>query len=99
MPRARQKSRGACCWSRPIVQPVGLPGELTKTARVRPSQASNSRSRSRRQPPSSPARSEERRVGKECVSTCRSRWSLYHQKKKQQKKHTAKQTEAHKQQQ
>src|SRR3546814_5779476 len=24
------------------------------------------------------ARSEERRVGKECVSTCRSRWSLYH---------------------
>src|SRR3546814_18376896 len=26
-------------------------------------------------------RSEERRVGKECVSTCRSRWSPYHQKK------------------
>src|SRR3546814_2414913 len=24
------------------------------------------------------ARSEERRVGKECVSTCRSRWSSYH---------------------
>src|SRR3546814_11537607 len=28
-------------------------------------------------------RSEERRVGKECVSTCRSRWSTYHYKKKQ----------------
>src|SRR3546814_4262600 len=29
--------------------------------------------------PSSPSRrSEERRVGKECVSTCRSRWSPYH---------------------
>src|SRR3546814_12838228 len=28
-------------------------------------------------------RSEERRVGKECVSTCRSRWSLYHYKKKE----------------
>src|SRR3546814_15537624 len=27
-------------------------------------------------------RSEERRVGKECVSTCRSRWSQYHSKKK-----------------
>src|SRR3546814_14968122 len=27
-------------------------------------------------------RSEERRVGKECVSTCRSRWSPYHQQKK-----------------
>src|SRR3546814_15747338 len=30
------------------------------------------------------ARSEERRVGKECVSTCRSRWSPYHYKKKHQ---------------
>src|SRR3546814_17097292 len=28
------------------------------------------------------ARSEERRVGKECVSTCRSRWSPDHSKKK-----------------
>src|SRR3546814_14212245 len=27
-------------------------------------------------------RSEERRVGKECVSTCRPRWSLKHKKKK-----------------
>src|SRR3546814_11028661 len=27
---------------------------------------------------SSRDRSEERRVGKECVSTCRSRWSTYH---------------------
>src|SRR3546814_11364266 len=26
-------------------------------------------------------RSEERRVGKECVSTCRSRWSPYHENK------------------
>src|SRR3546814_13586750 len=30
-----------------------------------------------------PVRSEERRVGKECVSTCRSRGSPYHSKKKQ----------------
>src|SRR3546814_12540445 len=29
------------------------------------------------------SRSEERRVGKECVSTCRSRWSQYHEKKKE----------------
>src|SRR3546814_14449608 len=28
------------------------------------------------------SRSEERRVGKECVSTCRSRWSPYHYKQK-----------------
>src|SRR3546814_11995365 len=34
-------------------------------------------------------RSEERRVGKECVSTCRSRWSPYHEKKnkKYEKRH------------
>src|SRR3546814_11393569 len=31
-----------------------------------------------------PDRSEERRVGHECVSTCRSRWSPYHSKKKTQ---------------
>src|SRR3546814_16181191 len=30
-------------------------------------------------------RSEERRVGKECVSTCRSRWSQDHEKKKNKK--------------
>src|SRR3546814_16896087 len=31
------------------------------------------------------SRSEERRVGHECVSTCRSRWSPYHSKKQQRK--------------
>src|SRR3546814_13858112 len=31
-------------------------------------------------------RSEERRVGKECVSTCRSRWSPYHYKKKTERR-------------
>src|SRR3546814_12851492 len=32
------------------------------------------------------ARSEERRVGKECVSTCRSRWSPDHYKKQKKKR-------------
>src|SRR3546814_15865096 len=36
--------------------------------------------------PPSIKRSEERRVGKECVSTGRSRWSPYHSKKKKKKK-------------
>src|SRR3546814_21003115 len=36
----------------------------------------------RREIPGEGARSDERRVGKECVSTCRSRWSPYHSKKK-----------------
>src|SRR3546814_13482650 len=31
-------------------------------------------------------RSEERSVGKECVSTCRSRWSPYHSKQKTRRK-------------
>src|SRR3546814_17030863 len=35
-----------------------------------------------KQPGAARGRSEERRVGKECVSTCRSRWSPYHKKKK-----------------
>src|SRR3546814_14258708 len=33
-------------------------------------------------------RSEERRVGKECVSTCRSRWSPSHSKKKNKERIT-----------
>src|SRR3546814_12621859 len=36
-------------------------------------------------------RSEERRVGKECVSTCRSRWSPYHYKKKRNHKNHSRQ--------
>src|SRR3546814_14055686 len=35
-------------------------------------------------------RSEERRVGKECVSTCRSRWSPYHKKKNNTRQSTSK---------
>src|SRR3546814_13737386 len=33
-------------------------------------------------------RSAERRVGKECVSTCRSRWAPHHQKQKNKKNTT-----------
>src|SRR3546814_11152976 len=36
------------------------------------------------------SRSEERRVGKECVSTCRYRWCPNHEKKKQNKKYDIK---------
>src|SRR3546814_14277546 len=34
-------------------------------------------------------RSEERRVGKECVSTCRSSWSPYHETKKNTNNHNS----------
>src|SRR3546814_20351466 len=39
-----------------------------------------------RRPADDHDRSEERRVGKECASTCRYRWSPYHKKKKHKNK-------------
>src|SRR3546814_20936222 len=51
--------------------PLTAPGATTAPARHRC-----------RRPPPRTSRSEERRVGKEGVSTCRSRWSPYHNKKK-----------------
>src|SRR3546814_12972125 len=55
--------------------------------------SSSVRASTQRRPPSASSssfqngalRSEERRVGKECVSTCRSRWSPDHEKKKKTK--------------
>src|SRR3546814_16485577 len=44
-------------------------------------------------------RSEERRVGEECVSTCRSRWSPYHEKKKNSKAKRDKNEPSHNKQQ
>src|SRR3546814_20994663 len=52
---------------------LGLVDEETFRRLVRPEEMV------RRQPK---GRSAERRVGKECVSTCRSRWSPYHSKTK-----------------
>src|SRR3546814_16502942 len=42
------------------------------------------------------ARSEERRVGKECVSTCRSRWSPSHYKKQKTKQREPNKAESQK---
>src|SRR3546814_17548237 len=53
----------------------------SSTGRHRPSQQGVVLDQSRGRPDRGGARSEERRVGKECVSTCRSRRSPYHQKK------------------
>src|SRR3546814_16594365 len=57
-------------------------GEYSKCQSVSGCFAASSRSTLT---PSTAIRSEERRVGKECVSTCRSRWSPYHKKKKKNK--------------
>src|SRR3546814_15350810 len=43
-------------------------------------------SQATKQSPAIGKRSEERRVGKECVSTCRSRWSPYHYKQQNNNK-------------
>src|SRR3546814_19553729 len=43
------------------------------------------------------ARSEERRGGQECVSSCRSRWSPSHQKQKDHAYYTSDKVDAHKQ--
>src|SRR3546814_17988541 len=65
----RPRDRRGASWS-----PCRCPGGSARCPRGAP-------------PPRRPAttrpheRSEERRVGKECVSTCRSRWSPYHYKK------------------
>src|SRR3546814_16930355 len=54
------------------------------SSRMPPGAISRARSSTASSRPASS--SEERRVGKECVSTCRSRCSPYHEKKKKQKK-------------
>src|SRR3546814_19644514 len=63
----------------------GLPGLLRIRGPHPP--VDNLASSSHAAPCAAPAlaggRSEERRVGKECVSTCRSRWSPYNLKKKE----------------
>src|SRR3546814_11912932 len=55
------------CWHEPV---------LKNSPRTRPDQCGTGPLRL------DVARSEERRVGKECVSTCSSRWSPYHYTKK-----------------
>src|SRR3546814_5621732 len=60
------------CERTPMARAVEESGERTKLAGVRPG-AKKSQRRT-----FSKIRSEERRVGKECVSTCRSRCSPYH---------------------
>src|SRR3546814_6500676 len=61
------------------VQTCALPilGSVSAPRRTSPG-CSCRRARSRRCRYCCSRRSEERRVGKECVSTCRSRWSPYH---------------------
>src|SRR3546814_20045109 len=70
---------GYAIWRDSAPSAAGLPGETTAA----PSdQLADLEARTRREPGSADAwhalRSEERRGGQECVSTCRSRWAPYH---------------------
>src|SRR3546814_11092861 len=56
---------------------------LLQSSTIFPASMKMTRSATLRAKPIS--RSEERRVGKECVSTCRSRWSPDHEKKKKKR--------------
>src|SRR6187399_2178237 len=61
-----------------------LPG-CSAIVRVGPPLLASVPSRGSTGAPDVPTRSEERRVGKECSLLCRSRWSPYHYKKKNNK--------------
>src|SRR3546814_11512740 len=62
----RPLSPSSCCAARPPDEPRGTGRRLADPRAAHRCGGS----------------SEERRVGKECVSTCRSRWAPYHYKKK-----------------
>src|SRR3546814_3527990 len=62
------------------LEPLGLE-QPDRPRRLRPRDRASSQGNPearRRAAAAAQGRSEERRVGKECVSTCRSRWSTYH---------------------
>src|SRR3546814_8186637 len=57
------------------IEPLAVVGEYLSSL---PPGSGASRPAAEPEKAAMPERSEERRVGKECVSTCRSRWSPYH---------------------
>src|SRR3546814_13553568 len=89
------RSPGAAAVTRQALEAAGLDaGALPPRRRGRRSveapltrQESKPKAQRRQERPFAAARSDERRGGKEWVSTCRSRWSPYHEKK--QTNHTA----------
>src|SRR3546814_18869189 len=81
--------------AKPILPVSEMDGK--KAARAAPILARAARSFSSAANMSGRVRSEERRVGKECVRTCSSRWSPYHQNKNNRhSKMLEKQTNTHK---
>src|SRR3546814_1595351 len=73
--RRRSRSRSGCCQSCRACPPVRSVRPLRRDGLLRLHARRGGAGRRE-------CRSEERRVGKECVSTCGFRWSPYHEKKK-----------------
>src|SRR3546814_6113015 len=71
------RNRPVLCHALGTVPATQRAGGLSVAA-SRSGLAVDRRGAARRTSPWHVSRSEERRVGKECVSTCRSRWSPYH---------------------
>src|SRR3546814_14438933 len=66
-----------CCPHGPSVSPLTTISAVSASSGAATDRLSRRRDSPRARSAVSPERSEERRVGKECVSTCRSRWSSY----------------------
>src|SRR3546814_19719587 len=62
----------------PKLEARALPRTRAEAFRIAPSVFVDNKASNRFTVIAVNARSEERRVGKECVNTCRSRWSPYH---------------------
>src|SRR3546814_14825423 len=81
-PAVRLRPRRRCITER--VEQIGAPAQASQCRRETATGGLQRRDIVRQCDRAWRARSEERRVGKECVSTCRSRVSPYHSKKKKQ---------------
>src|SRR3546814_11491726 len=86
---------GGSCWISPTrkIRVVGLQAAQIRCQRSSPHMPASSTTMISHGRRFSLLRSEERRVGNECVSTCRSRWSTYRLKKNTMKpdiRHTMK---------
>src|SRR3546814_10689458 len=65
----------------PMLLEIGAPNLTDNIHANHPPNTLPSRNRHKGREADTQPSSEERRVGKECVSTCRSRWAPYHSKK------------------
>src|SRR3546814_17645376 len=91
--RSLARGSGSRCRSPRAARAAIIPAVSSCAARSAPSAAASSRRKAATCGAGRLARSEARRVGKECVSTCRSRWSTDNSKNKKTEKEKTTQTQ------